>query len=108
MSNQEEDALKEIFVRVRGSDGDKSFDIPTAIINHYSIVAGDGIICMLKEKMDENMKNAETVEKEILIDSGSNSYGRPFGWIPEATCNLYDINNQDYVCLLIRKVIHKG
>ncbi len=108
MSNQEENTLEEIFVRVKKTQTNKgdegAFDIPNAIINHYSIKSGDGIICVLKEKIDKSMKNAEKIDKEILIDVGGPS---PRGIIPVATYNLYDIKDLDYVRLLIRKVIHE-
>jgi len=104
MLNQEEDVLKEIFVKV-GKGSTKGFDIPKAVVNHYRIESGDGIRCVLKEKLDIDMENAKKIDKEILIDVDDSHPTR--GHISEGTCKLYNIGDGHYLRLLIKAVIHK-
>lgn len=60
---------------------------------------------MLKEKSDDvKMKNAEKIDKEILIDVDKTDSTT---WIiPRTTLALYDIKYGDTLRLLIKERIH--
>ena len=99
MTNQESDVLKEMIVQVH----DKIyFYVPQAIVNYYSIGDNDGIRCVLKEKSNNaKMENAEKIDRGILINTHTNREW----WIPDVTCKMYDIEDNDYLRLLIEEII---
>lgn len=100
MTNQESDVLKEIVVKVE----DKGvFFVSKAIVNYYSIRAGDGIRCVLKEKSNNaKMENAEKIDRGILIETER----YPNRWrIDMITREMYDIKDKDYLRLLIGEII---
>ena len=115
MSNKEvENVVKEIIVQVSelyvysivGKSTFMGVVVPQAIANYYSIKSRDGIICMLKEKSDNaKMKNAEKINKEILIDV----LDSPRSWeVPHEIRELYDIREGEYLRLLIKEKIPKS
>jgi hypothetical protein len=100
MTNQESDVLKEIIVHVHRK---RFFYVPKAIVNYYSIKDTDGIRCVLKEKSNNaKMKNAENIDGGILINTNTKREWE----IPYVTCEMYDIKDKDYLCLLIEEIIH--
>lgn len=102
MSVQGEDVFKEIFVRFWSEDSNR-FDIPNALVKHYSIKPGDGIRCVLKEILDSKMENARKIDKEILIDVDDRS--PTTCEISEAICDLYGIKSLYYARFLIKEII---
>ena len=110
MSNQEDDALKEIIVCLYKSPYGKSprlaFTVPRAIVNYYQIENDDGLRCVLKEKSNNaKMEKTEKIDKEILIDVTSPSGSTEWD-IPWATSHVYDLKIGNYLRLLINEVIH--
>lgn len=104
MSEQEKDVFKEIFVQLgSGSTVGFEFRIPNAIVKHYSIGPEDGVRCVLKEILNEHMKDAKKIDKEILIDVNSS---RAKGCIPKGISDLYGIKDNNYVRLSIEEIIH--
>ena len=101
MTNHESDVLKEIVVKV---DDKGFFSVSRVIVNYYSIRAGYGIRCVLKEKSNNaKMENAEKIDREILFETK----GFPNRWwIDLVTREMYDIKDKDYLRLLIGEIIH--
>ena len=61
-------------------------------------------MCIGKKSKDiKNLKNAEKINKEILLDVSGVS--KEVWLIPSITCELYDIKSGDYLCFLIQEII---
>ena len=106
MLNQEAEVFKKIIVKAKKqhAGSDIMVEVPQALTAHYIIRHGNGIRCVLEQKSKDikNLKNAEKINKEILLDVG----GSTQDWvIPSVTCELYDIKSGDYLCFLIQEII---
>ena len=106
MLNQEAEVFKKIIVKAKKENAGSRIivEVPEALITYYTISHGHGIRCVLEKKSKDikNLKNAEKINKEILLDVG----GSKSNWvIPSVTCELYDIKSGDYLCFLIQEII---
>jgi len=111
MSDNQEGALKEIYVQLFAN----VFYVPRAILNHYSIKPGDGLICVLKEISDHTRRNVKKIDKEILVDiDPTDPMDRRDSIGGKAVISSGDIHLRDsqfnggplYALLLIKEVIH--
>jgi hypothetical protein len=105
MLNQEAEVFKKIIVKAKNDGVESSMEayVQKALVKHYRIVPHDGIRCVLEKKSKDikNLKNAEKINQEILLDVGL--YNNLV--ISSITCELYDIKSGDYLCLSIQEII---
>lgn len=101
-----EPVFREVYVKLRLGRGEE-FVLPQGIVNYYSLCSGDALHCELVWLKKKMQADPQPIEKDILVDvkDGFLDIEELDGRFPDATFDLYGMENYEYALLRIKKKI---